>query len=72
MFRFLPLLEHDNGVKLQVLDVNMLEQLPLVGTQITDLRKYLGVKELFVAVVRIVGRFECLMMQSMQLDPIVN
>lgn len=65
------LLEHDNFVVFQIFHVHLLQHMLLFWAQAPDMGEYLCVQKVFFAVIRIVGGFECIMMQAMILNPVV-
>lgn len=44
----------------------------LLLAEAADVREHLSMEEVFVAVVRVVGGFECLVVQTVVLDPVVD
>lgn len=66
------LLEHDHLVLLNVRHVDLLQQLLLLHAQLAELGQHLGVQEVLVAVVRVVGGLECLVVQPVAANPFVN
>lgn len=70
--RIKPFLEHDNLIRFEVFHVDAFEKLLLARTQLSDMREDLSMQKVLVAVERIIGCLECLVMEPMDPREVVN
>lgn len=66
------LLEHNDFIVIQIAHINLLQHIFLFWAQASYMGEDLCMQQVFFTVIRIVGRFECCMMQAMILNPIID
>lgn len=67
-----PLLKHHKSIFLNVFHVDRFKKFLLSRTQLPNVREDLSMEEIFIAVERIIGRLECLMVEPMNAHPVVD